>query len=63
MFFEVIILAVQAIKRAGIVKDGQVVIAVLRTAGNGISRVTAPLAAGTYKISYTICGKGVIVGG
>jgi len=63
MFFKVIILTVQAIKRAGIVKDSQVFIAVLRTAGNGISRVTAPLAACTDKICYTVRGKRIIVGG
>jgi hypothetical protein len=36
MFFEVIILAVKAIKRTGIVKDGQIFIAILRPFGNGI---------------------------
>jgi hypothetical protein len=63
MFFEMIILAIQAIKRAGIVKDSQIFITILRSAGNGILRVTAPLPAGTDKICDTVCGKGVIVVG
>jgi len=61
MFFEVIILAVKAIKRTGIVKDGQVFITILRPVGNGISRVAGPLTTGTDKIRYTVRGKGIMV--
>lgn len=63
MFFEVIILAVEAIKRTGIVKDGQVFITILRPVGNGMSRVAGPLTTGTDKIRYTVRGKGIMVTG
>jgi len=57
----VIILTVKTIKGTGIVKNGQIFIPVLRPAGDGILRVTAPLTAGAYKIRYTICWEWVIV--
>jgi hypothetical protein len=55
------ILTVKAIEGTGMIEDGQVLITVLFTFGNGILREAAPGAGWTDKSPHTICRESVVV--
>jgi len=55
------VLAEQAIKGAGLIEDGQVLIAILSFPGIGKLGVTSPGSAGTDPISYAVGGQGIII--
>jgi hypothetical protein len=57
------ILAVEAVEGTGVVEDGQVVMAMLRAAGDSISGVATACTTSTDKISHAVCGQGIIVVG
>ena len=55
------VLAEQAVKGAGLIKDGQVLIAIFSSTGIGEPGVTSPGATGTHPVSDTIGGQGIII--
>jgi len=55
------VLAEQAIKGAGLIKDSQVLISTLSSSGIGKLRVTSPGSTGTDPISYAVGGQSIIV--
>jgi hypothetical protein len=61
--FELIVLTIETIKGAGVIKYGQVVVPVLRTSTHGVLWITTAGATGTDKIAYAVCGQGIIVVG
>ena len=60
---ELMILAIKTVKGTGMIKDGQIVAAMFRAFGDGISRVATACTAGTDKISHAVSGEGIIVVG
>jgi hypothetical protein len=56
---EVIVLAVQTIEGAGLIKNGQIPVPILRSGRNRIPGIAASGSTGTYKIAHTVGGKGV----
>ena len=59
--FKLVILAIKTIKGTGVVEDSQVVVAMLRAAGDGISGEATARTTGTDKISHAVCGQGFVV--
>jgi hypothetical protein len=60
---EVVILAIEAVERAGLVEDGQVGIPVFRTFFVGISGRPASRASWTHKAGHAIGGQGIVIKG
>jgi len=55
------VLAEQAIKGAGLIKDSQVLIAIFSSLRIGKLRVTSPGSTGTDPISYAVGGQGIVI--
>jgi hypothetical protein len=56
-----IILTIQAVEGTGMIKDSQIVVAVLRTSGYSILGIATSGAAGTDKTSDAVAGQGIII--
>jgi hypothetical protein len=61
--FKMVVLTVQTIKSAGMIKYGQILIAVFGTFGSRISGISAARTSGTDKVSHTVGGKSIIIKG
>jgi hypothetical protein len=59
LFPEMIVLAVQTVEGAGLIKNGQIPISILRPGRNCIPRIAASGSTGTHKIAHTVGGKGI----
>ena len=60
---KLVILAIEAVEGTGVIEDSQVVVAMLRAAGDGVSGAAAAGTSSTDKISHAVCGQGIIVVG
>ena len=60
---KMVILTVQTIKPAGMIKYGQIFITVFRALGCGIFGISAARASGADKVPHTVGGKGIIIEG
>ena len=59
--FELVILTVEAIEGTGVVEDSQVVMAMLRAFGDGISGKATACTTRTDKISHAVCGQRIVI--
>jgi hypothetical protein len=59
--FVVIILAVEAIKGAGMIEDGKVFVTIFGSFGEGVGWMTAPCPCWADKVPHTIGGKGIVI--
>jgi hypothetical protein len=55
------VLAEQTVKGAGLIKDSQVLIAILSATRIGESGVTSSGTTGTHPVSDTVSGQGIII--
>jgi hypothetical protein len=60
---KMVVLTVQTIKPAGMIKYGQILITVFSTFGSRISGISAARTSRTDKVPYTVGGKGIIIVG